>query len=81
MLASAAPALTELVLGACSDQEIESVATVFGERLTRFAMRLLLRGLRVRPCGARAAIRLGPRKTGPVLQGLLSGMELFFILC
>jgi len=36
MLASAAPALTELVLGACSDQEIESIATVFGERLTRF---------------------------------------------
>jgi hypothetical protein len=35
-LAAAAPALTELVLGACSDQEIESVATVFGERLTRF---------------------------------------------
>ena len=37
-LAAAAPALTELVLGACSDQEIESVATVFGERLKRFAI-------------------------------------------
>ena len=36
MLAATAPALTELVLGACSDQEIESIATVFGERLTRF---------------------------------------------
>ena len=36
-LAAAAPALTVLMLGACSDQEIESVATVFGERLTEFA--------------------------------------------
>jgi hypothetical protein len=36
-LAKAAPALTKLTLGACTDQEIESVATVFGERLTEFA--------------------------------------------
>ena len=36
-LAAAAPALTVLMLGACSDQEIESVATVFGERLTVFS--------------------------------------------
>ena len=36
-LAMAAPALTKLVLGTSSDQEIESVATVFGERLTEFA--------------------------------------------
>mgnify|MGYP006247570525 FL=1 len=36
-LAMAAPALTKLVLGASSDQEIESVATVFGERLTEYA--------------------------------------------
>ena len=47
------------------------------ERVRRLR-RLLLLVLRVK---ARAAIRLGPRKTGPVLQGLLSGMELFFILC
>ena len=36
-LAAAALALTKLTLGACSDQEIESVATVLGERLTEFA--------------------------------------------
>ena len=36
-LAAAAPALTVLMLGACSDQEIESVAKVFGERLTVFS--------------------------------------------
>ena len=46
------------------------------ERVRRLR-RLLLLVLRVK---ARAAIRLGPRKTGPVLQSLLSGMGLFFIL-